>query len=191
MLTTGEQQGGACVAQIVEPDIWQTGPLEERLERGRCEAAEVQRLATVGAKDQSVILPHSPESEPLGVLGGLVDPKRLDGLAEYNVRHVKVGDTCGIVRLGARGGSAGRITEDVLQPCSGGRAGRGGGRFGRRRRGGGAVIVGSLDVCPTAARSGNAPTSQAAAVTRERSADSLREVSTRHAYPRWALPSPI
>ena len=70
------------MAQIVEPDIWQTGPLEERLERGRCEVAEVQRLATVGAKDQSAILPHSPESEPLGVLGGLVDPKRLDGLAE-------------------------------------------------------------------------------------------------------------
>lgn len=61
MLTTGEQQGGACVAQIVEPDIWQTGPLEERLERGSCEVAEVQRLATVGAKDQSAIL-HVPPS---------------------------------------------------------------------------------------------------------------------------------
>ena len=80
----------------------------------------------MGAKGQSAILPHSPESEPLGVLGGLVDPKRLDGLAEYNVRHVKVGDTCGIVRLGARGGSAGRITEDVLQPCGGDEQGEGG-----------------------------------------------------------------
>ena len=125
MLTTGEQQGGACVAQIVEPDIWQTGPLEERLERGSCEVAEVQRLATVGEKVQSAILPRSPESEPLGVLGGLVDPKRLDGLAEYNVRHVEVGDTSGIVRLGARGGSAGRITEDVLQPCGGDEQGEG------------------------------------------------------------------
>src|SRR5215213_8286865 len=80
MVTTGEQQGGACVARIVEPDVRQTRPLEERLERGRCEVAEVQRLATVGAKDQTVILPHSSESEPLGVLGSLVDPKRLDGL---------------------------------------------------------------------------------------------------------------
>src|SRR5215213_413710 len=60
MVTTGEQQGGACVAQIVEPDVRQTSSLEERLERGRCEVAEVQKLATVGAKDQTVILPHSP-----------------------------------------------------------------------------------------------------------------------------------
>src|SRR5918999_6246942 len=125
MLTTGEQQGGACVAQIVEPDIWQTGPLEERLERGRCEVAEVQRLATVGAKGQSAILPHSSESEPL------------DGLAEYNVRHGEVGDTCGIVRLGARGGSAGRITEDVLQPCGGDKQGEGGNVLGAAEGGGG------------------------------------------------------
>jgi hypothetical protein len=41
---------------------------------------------------------------------------------------------------------------------------------------GGAVIVGSLDVCPTASRSGNTPTSQAAAATRERSADSAKRI---------------
>ena len=55
-----------------------------------------------------------------------MDPKRLDGLAEYNVRHVEVGDTCGIVRLGARGGSAGRITEDVSSsPAAGDEQGEG------------------------------------------------------------------
>ena len=44
----------------------------------------------------------------------------------YNVRHVEVGDTCGIVRLGARGGCAGRITEDVSSsPAAGGEEGEG------------------------------------------------------------------
>ena len=50
------------------------------------------------------------------------------------------------------------------------------------------MIVGSLDVCPTASRSGNTPMSQAAAATRERAPILLRESSTRHAHPRWAPP---
>src|SRR5829696_492721 len=42
--------------------------------------------------------------------------------------------------------------------------------------GGEAVMVGSLDVCPTASRSGNTPMSQAAAATRERSADTAKRI---------------
>ena len=38
------------------------------------------------------------------------------------------------------------------------------------------MMVGSLDVCPTASRSGNTPMSQAAAATRERSADTAKRI---------------
>jgi hypothetical protein len=43
----------------------------------------------------------------------------------YNIHHAEVGDSRGIVRLGARGGSAERITEDVLRPCGGDGEGEG------------------------------------------------------------------
>src|SRR5215211_1576585 len=42
--------------------------------------------------------------------------------------------------------------------------------------GGEAVMLGSLDVCPTASRSGNTPTIQAAAATRERGADTAKRI---------------
>src|SRR5215204_1738308 len=53
------------------------------------------------------------------------------------------------------------------RPAAGDEEGEGLGRLGLRRHGGGAVIVCSLDVCPTASRSANTPMSQAAAATRE------------------------
>src|SRR5215213_1555678 len=52
-------------------------------------------------------------------------------------------------------------------PAAGDEEGEGLGVLGSGDTEGGAVIVGSLDVCPTASRSGNTPMSQAAAATRE------------------------
>src|SRR5215211_3072964 len=61
-------------------------------------------------------------------------------------------------------------------PAAGDEEGEGLGVLGSGDTEGGAVIVGPLDVCPTASRSGNTPTSQAAVATRERSADTAKRI---------------
>jgi len=61
-------------------------------------------------------------------------------------------------------------------PAAGVEEGEGLGVLGSGDTEGGAVIVGPLDVCPTASRSGNTPTSQAAVATRERSADTAKRI---------------
>src|SRR5215208_456320 len=61
-------------------------------------------------------------------------------------------------------------------PAAGDEEGEGLGVLGSGDSEGGAVIVGSLDVCPTASRSGNTPMSQAAAATRKRSADTATRI---------------
>jgi hypothetical protein len=53
---------------------------------------------------------------------------------------------------------------------------------------GGAVIVCSLDVCPTASRSANTPMSQAAAATRERSANTAKRIVNPRRTPTMAPP---
>lgn len=52
---------------------------EERLERGRGDITEVQRLAGRDAEDEVVVLPQVAELEPLGVLGCFMGLERIDG----------------------------------------------------------------------------------------------------------------
>jgi hypothetical protein len=72
MVAAGEQQRGACVAEVVEAYIRQFRLFEERLERGRGDVAKVQSLASMGAEDKTVVLPKVAEPEPFGVLCRLV-----------------------------------------------------------------------------------------------------------------------
>jgi hypothetical protein len=49
------------VAQIVEPDPWQTGPLENSAEVALGDVVGVERLAVGLAEDQAAILVRGPK----------------------------------------------------------------------------------------------------------------------------------
>lgn len=64
-LTTLGEQRQATMPEIVEPDSWETGALEERLVGAVDDVLGVQGRAFVGGEDETVILPLSLRHEPL------------------------------------------------------------------------------------------------------------------------------
>jgi hypothetical protein len=62
---SGEEQGGAGVPEVVEPDhLGQGGALEQVLERAR-QVAVVQGRADSGGEDETVIPPEGGEAHAL------------------------------------------------------------------------------------------------------------------------------
>ena len=79
MVSAGEQQRGAGVAQVVEPYVRQARLFEKRLKGGCAEIVEVQRFTAHGAEDEVVVLPQVADPKALRVLGRFVGLEGLDG----------------------------------------------------------------------------------------------------------------
>ncbi len=51
-----QEQGGTCVAEIVEANMWRTSPLQERSESSLTQVGRVNQAADVCGEDEPLIL---------------------------------------------------------------------------------------------------------------------------------------
>ena len=59
--STRQQDGGAGVAQVVETDLWQSGLIQQRLERALGQVVSVERGPDLRGEHEAVLPPHGPD----------------------------------------------------------------------------------------------------------------------------------